>query len=762
MRRTAPLALFFGLTVAAGGCGKKAPEVSPGPEGRTAVQPSDPPEDTAAARLKLLSSLKGTNQEARRKAIEDLSWLAEEDPAVLPALVELLKDKNTAGSGRTLANQINSTREAAALTILKCTNGDRVMKEKGLAALREGLTDPAPAVREHIAYTIGQLGPIAKPLAPDVQMLCTDPDKNVRGVAFDTLRVTGVADPVALVRLLTHTDEDVVLLASELVPLLPDVPVAAIGPLTEALVAENPNVRYAAAEGLATAGPNAAAAVQALTDAVKKSYPAEFDRKTARLSGPEMAYWKALGRTGEPAVVPTAKLLDHSNLLVRMLAVRTLGEIGAPAKVAKDALKKALNDTTVNVAVEAAAALCKLGEAQEDAVALMKRAMEATGEGVAGYAIEAIPRLGEVGKPLVPLALAKMADADPNTRLAAVLLVGLLPPSEATKAASDVGKRLTDDVPEIRSAAGRVLEQLGPVGAPAADALGRALQAEKEENIRDQFVEALVAMGPGAKAGLPGLLPLVAEKGLPIPLRTKAITGSVTADPGSPDVATALEKAAGDSNFEIRVAAADAMGHLNPLPAAPLDRLLKMAKNDARNDPRVAALRGLTTAGIRAKAAGAELDAIVAGPQPGLALLAQVARASVDGNPQRASDAVRKGLTDRNSQVRAAAAESLLFIGPKPIDLPALLKLLMDANRPTRVAAATGVGRIGSAAKDAVPQLTRLLNDNTGDVRIAAAAALGDIGTAPKATVAKLRDLQRNDPVAKFAAQRAINKLGEK
>jgi len=763
MRRTAPLALLFGLTIVVGGCGKKAPEASTVPErSGSAVPASDPAEAATAARLKLLVGLKATNQDTRHKAIEDLSWLAEDDPAVLPALVELLKDKNTAGPGRTLANQINSTREAAALAILKCTNGDRVMKEKGLAALREGLTDPSPAVREHTAHTIGQLGPIAKPLAPDVQKLCTDPDKNVRGAAFDTLRVTGVSDPIALVHLLTYKDEDVARLASELVPLLPEVPAAAVGPLTESLAAENLNVRLAAAEGLAAAGPNAATAIPALTDAVKKSYPAEFDPKTARLSGPEMVYWKALGRIGEAAVAPTAKLLDHSNLLVRLLAVRTLGEIGAPAKAAKDELKKALNDTTVNVAVEAAVALCKLGEAQEDAITLMKRAMEATSEGVAGYAIDAIPRLGDVGKPLVPLALAKMADVDPNTRIAAVLLVGQLPSSDATKVAQDVGKRLTDDVPEIRSAAGRVLEQLGPTGAPAAGALGQALQTEKEETIRDQFVEALVGMGAGARAGLPGLLPLVAEQGLPIPLRTKAITASVTADPGSPNVAAALEKAASDSSHEIRTAAAEAMGLLNPLPASALDTLLKMAKSDAGNGPRVAALRGLATAGTRAKAAGTDLDAIVSGPQPGLALLAQVARASVDGNPQRAQDAVRKGLTDRNLQVRAAAANALLFIGPQPIDLPTLLKLLKDPNDPTRVAAAAGLGRIGAAAKDAVPQLTRSLDDKASEVRIAAAEALGGIGTAPKATLAKLRDLQRNDPAAKFAVQRALNKIGEK
>ena len=43
-----------------------------------------------------------------------------------------------------------------------------------------------------------------------------------------------------------------------------------------------------------------------------------------------------------------------------------------------------------------------------------------------------------------------------------------------------------------------------------------------------------------------------------------------------------------------------------------IDTLLKMAKSDAKNGPRVAALRALATAGPRANGAGTDLDAIVA------------------------------------------------------------------------------------------------------------------------------------------------------
>ena len=74
---------------------------------------------------------------------------------------------------------------------------------------------------------------------------------------------------------------------------------------------------------------------------------------------PEMAYWRALAKIGEPAVAPTAELLGHSNALVRALAARTLGELGPVAKPAAGKLRDALKDRFGFVAVEAACALCR-------------------------------------------------------------------------------------------------------------------------------------------------------------------------------------------------------------------------------------------------------------------------------------------------------------------------------------------------------------------------------------------------------------------
>ncbi len=758
MRHLALAILVSSLTLTTG-CGKKSvPAPTPGePPAATPPATTDP----VAERNKLLAGLKSNRQETRRNSIEELSWLAEDDPAVLPALVEMLKDKSTAGSGRTRADQISSTREAAATTLMYCTKGEQIMKEKGLPALREGLTDSSAAVREHTAYTIGLLGAVGKPLAADVQKLCGDPDEYVRGVAFDTLRLIGVADPVALVKLLTNKDEETARLASELVPMVKKMPAEAVGPLTEALTSANANVRTAAANGLAAVGAQAASAAPALADAIRKSYPAQLDEKTAQINGPGIAYWNALAAIGPAAVDPTAKLIEHSNALVRMLAARTLGELGMDARPAKAALTKGLSDSTVNVAVESAVALCELGESVQESLDTMKRGINSPIDRVAAYAIAAVPRLGSRSKELIPLALAKMSDSNPNTRYAAVELVADLPPEEAKKYAADVGKRAADELPEIRRLAGRVLEQLGAAGSPAAAMLGAALTDEKELDIREQFVDALVAMKEGARPALPGMLALVADKSLDTSLRVKIAAAVVTADPTSPEVAVALVKLANNTDAVVRAAAAAALGKVNPLPAAALAALVKLAKDDAKSTVRGAAIQALAMAGPRAKAAKPDLETISTGKMPGLVLWAKVALAAVDGDVSKAAPVVRAGLTDRSTSTRGAAAEALLVVGPTNADLPHLLKLLRDAKTTTKTAAARNVARLGPSAKDAVPALIRLLDERDSEARIAAAEALGAIGPASRPAIRKLKELSK-EPLARSTAQKALNKIEKK
>ena len=200
--------------------------------------------------------------------------------------------------------------------------------------------------------------------------------------------------------LLNHENAEIGRLASELIPGFADIPASAVPALVEALKHRDEPIRVAAAEGLATSGKPAAPAAGPLAEAIRKSYPAEYDPEAIVVLGPEMAYWRALAKIGEPAVPSTAELLAHSNALVRGLAARTLGELGPASKPAAGKLRDALKDRFGFVAVEAAWWLCLVGDGKDDAVELIKRALDAPNN-VAQTAIDAIPRMGEAGKTLM-------------------------------------------------------------------------------------------------------------------------------------------------------------------------------------------------------------------------------------------------------------------------------------------------------------------------------------------------------------------------
>jgi HEAT repeat protein len=747
------------LLALATGCGKKKAEAEPeagaGPGTSGQVSPAD---EAKAGRERIVNNLRGGRNDTRQATLDALAdWT--DDADLIAALVELLKDTTTAP--RPVPGQITSAREAAAVALTRIgPKGEAALKDRGLNVLRDGLGDPNPTVREHTAYTLGQLGPAARPVAAAVQKLCTDPDPKVRGAAFDALRSTGCADVAGLAALLTNPDPETRRLAAELLTVQPEMPLDAVSSLVKALTDGDEFVRAAAAEGIGMIGPSAGVeAAKKLAAAIRGESPAEVPPMAPPLTISVVSYWRAIGKLGRAAVEPVGELVKHGNWVVRALAIRTLGELGTAAKGELPRIRDAIGDPFAAVALEAACAVCKLGDDPAPAVRVVTSALGSTNEQVPAAAIAAIARMGPAGKPLIPAALAKLADPSPYSRLAAVEFVRTLEPAEAEKTVPELAKLMTDPSPEVRRKVGEVFEALGPRAGPAAEAVGKKLPGETDTIARDQFVAALAAMGPAAKPAAPGLLPLLADTSNPLLLRVKAAETAAVADPTSADVSAALVKMAGDPEPAVRAAAAGAIGRLDPLPPPALAALVKMAQNDSRNEGRVGALRALVVAGPRAAAAKGELSSIAGGQNPWYALWAKVALASADGDAAKAAPAVRAGLTDKSGPVRVTAAEALLLVGgPTAADLPALTKLLREPSEVAKEAAARAIGPLGAAAKEAVPRLVELLADRSGTVRIAAAEALEKIGPAAAAAAVKLRGLAA-DPLVGPAARKALEKI---
>jgi HEAT repeat protein len=762
MRRILPFLIVIAVLA---GCKKKpaAPQPSapveetPGPAAPAIPEPSE--------RDQLIAGLKSKNAEKRREAADALAAMAESDEGARDALLELLRDKTTAGAGKTHPGQITSTREAAAIALMHAgPNGEAALTEKGLTALRDGLFEKDPALREHTLHTLAVIGPAARPLSNSILRLCgEDKDAQVRAIAFDALRTVGVVDVPGLAALLNNKDAEIRRRAAEIISVLPEVPPFAVPSLARALEDEDEVIRVAAAMGIATAGPKGASkeAAAALVAAIKKSFPPVYDPKTARPDDPQFIYFTALTRQGKLAVAPTLELLKHKNMMVQVLALQTLGEIGPEAKEAAKAVQDYLTDSP-KVSLEAVVTLCRIGDQDLDkAFNLIPLALASADPMLVEAGIDTVARMGAPGKKFIPDVLKQLSSPSAEARYAAVGFVRTLPPEEAAKQVPELTRLVSDEEPLIRQRVGAVLQRIGPPAAAAAGAIGKALIKETDEGAREQFVDTLVAFGAAAKPAVVGLAPLITDSTVTVTLRIKVIGALVQVDPGAKAAADALTNAAKDRDPSVRKAAALAIGKLNPLPDEARVALVKMLTSDSRAAVMSAAARGLATAGVRAKAAKPDLEKVASGKLPAAALWARVALAAVDGDATKASGAVHEGLTGRNASVRVAAAEALLVVGPTAGDLPVLLKISREATSGAKEAAARAMGTIGSGAKDAVPRLIELLSDRDGDVRTAAAEALGQVGLPAAApAIPKLKEALRSDPSLAPTARKALEKLG--
>jgi HEAT repeat protein len=115
-------------------------------------------------------------------------------------------------------------------------------------------------------------------------------------------------------------------------------------------------------------------------------------------------------------------------------------------------------------------------------------------------------------------------------------------------------------------------------------------------------------------------------------------------------------------------------------------------------------------------------------------------------------------LTDKEGEVRHAAVDALVNIGPKSV--PVLAEALGSKNDSTRMLAAGALVDLGAEAKAAVPALIVALKDKTVDVRIHAAVVLGQIGADAKSALPALheaaKDLGNVGPVVRAGISSSV------
>ena len=169
----------------------------------------------------LIGLLRDKDMNVRNGAAVALGQTRSETRVVVPALIELLKGKDSRSTAASALAQIGPAAKIA-IPALKELLGDKDSASSAAEALAElGEGDPAvPALvellkdkncfyRDYAAMTLEKIGPKAKTAIPGIRKLLQDKDRLVRFVAADALAVMGdrkMAVP-ALIELLKVTDD---------------------------------------------------------------------------------------------------------------------------------------------------------------------------------------------------------------------------------------------------------------------------------------------------------------------------------------------------------------------------------------------------------------------------------------------------------------------------------------------------------------------------------------------------------------------------
>jgi HEAT repeat protein len=396
-----------------------------------------------------------------------------------------------------------------------------------------------------------------------------------------------------------------------------------------------------------------------------------------------------------------------------------------------------------------------------------------------------------MGQKAVPRLVQALESDDPTTRQSAAGALARMGPNAATARVA-LSHALKDEEHDVRRLAANTLGNCGPEGRNALAGLLHAL-GDGDERVRQAASEALEKTGPPTAADVPALC--AATRDQSFQARLYAVRAIEQVGAKAKGAAIDLIKSLKDSDGDVRAAAVSALVAIRPEPLS-LPALVEVLRDDAKDQSAAAAevfsrigplgaaallelrsaLKSPTTH-VRAHAARS-LGAIGAGASPAIPDLKVVlqdqafdvreqAALALDrigaGAGARAAPALVAALLDPDTNVSRRAREALERVGALTSEeVPGLIQALQKGNAENRAFAASALGGIGPAAKDAVTALAKAVTvDQELAVRQRAAVALGKIGPRAWESASALgKALQESDEQLRRNAAAALGAIG--
>jgi len=461
----------------------------------------------------------------------------------------------------------------------------------------------------------------------------------------------------------------------------------------------------------------------------------------------------------DAAVGPLAKATVHADARVRRAAVRALRVVQDDPRALAVLIGETLDDSDPSVVLPA---MHTLADMEDHAVPVL---LEALKDPKSRYWAEvAIAEIGPEAVAAVPQLAALVAAGEPEERLQSILALAEIG-EPAVAAAPQLIAALESQEKFLRLAAAFAL------GATKATAADESLAKTEEDP--DSFLAA-TASWARAKIGPddPARLAKAVER-LRSGLRSAEPRVRKASVSGLSDLATKLDAANREALVtELAEMLDDADEAVGLSAGGALVRLGEAAVGHLRSrlaEPphRRQALGVLGAIGPAAKGALPELVAALADADPVCAEEAAVALAEIGGDAVGAVPDLEKLLADGvPASTRYTAVYGLGRIGPAAKGaLPRLLELSKSDDEILATVAVWAALKIDPAdaalVESAVPMLRRALRGDRDMVRLEAAVALGDIGRAAGSAVPILELVSEEDSVAavRAAAAAALAKI---
>jgi serine/threonine protein kinase/HEAT repeat protein len=474
-----------------------------------------------------------------------------------------------------------------------------------------------------------------------------------------------------------------------------------------------------------------------------KNQGQQWDRATASLGG-------ASADVGE-----LVKRLDSADRKIRSRAIRTLGRIGPPARLAIPSLLALLRDPNNIVRQEVTDALEKIGPPERKDVHTLQQSLQDPSPEVRAYAAGALGKIGQEGRGYVGSLVAVLkGDKEPSVRQSAAKALGVMGAFAKESAGPALIGALADSDKDVRLAAA---ESLGGMEVAASDVpdLVKALKHQDME-VRKFAAQALGNLGPQARGVVPDLIEASKTGDTQVSGAAIVALGQVGADAKTavPTIIEALNKK------ETRDLAIVALGKIGPDAKAAVPELTKNLKT---KEAQGLVIEALGKIGTQAKSAVPDLADLLKDSDKELkpAIITALGRMGKDA--KAAVPAIGSCLSPDDRETSIQALGLLAELGPDAKDAVGdIIALFVDENlRPDNKLRSEAVHTLARIGKPAVPKLIQSLGNPNRYMKAGVIEALGDIGPAAKDALPTIRRLANNpDPIISRPAARAAAKIG--